>query len=100
MLLGRAVVIVAALVIAAIATPAHAQKWDLSTVTCHEFLSFNKDTTNILLAWIDAYYREDDDPPVIDLEKYLANAKQLGDYCRAHPDIGLITATDALFEKK
>ena len=26
--------------------------------------------------------------------------KRLGDYCRAHPEIGLITATDKLFEKK
>jgi acid stress chaperone HdeB len=40
------------------------------------------------------------DRPVIDLKKYLANAGKLGNYCRAHPDSGLITAADALFEKK
>jgi acid stress chaperone HdeB len=93
----RAAIIAAAL---ALATPAFAQKWDLSTVTCHEFLGYDKGTVNILLAWVDAYYRDDDDPPVIDLDKYLANAKKLGEYCRANPDTGLITATDALFENK
>jgi acid stress chaperone HdeB len=101
MLLRRATRLVATLVLAALVlvAPAYAQKWDLSTVTCETFLGFDKDTVNILLAWIDAYYRGDDDPPIIDLEKYLANAKKLGDYCRAHPTVGLITATDKLFEK-
>jgi acid stress chaperone HdeB len=97
MLFRRAAIIVAAL---CLATPSYAQKWDLSTVTCHDFLNYDKDTVNILLAWIDAYYRSDDDPPVIDLDKYVANAKKLGSYCGANPDIGLITATDKLFEKK
>lgn len=92
----------AALLVAAVAfvSPAHAEKWDLSTVTCEKFLSFDKDTVNILLAWVDAYYREDDDPPVIDFDKYLANAKKLGDYCRTNPNSGLISATDKLFKKK
>jgi acid stress chaperone HdeB len=79
---------------------AYAEKWDLATVTCEKFLSFDKNTVNILLAWVDGYYREDDDPPIIDLDNYLSNAKKLGDYCRANPDIGLIRATDKLFEKK
>ena len=84
----------------AVATPAYAQKWDLSTVTCQQFLGYDKNTVNILLAWVDAYYKDEDDPPVIDLDKYLANAKKLGSYCRANPDISLITATDHLFEEK
>lgn len=97
MLFRRAAIIVAAL---AVAAPAYAQTWDLSTVTCQKFLSYDKDTVNILLAWLDAYYRDDDDPPVIDMKKYLANAKELGNYCRAHPDISLITASDTVFESK
>jgi acid stress chaperone HdeB len=96
MLFRRAAIIVAALVMAA---PAYAQKWDLSTVTCQQFLGYDKNTVNILLAWFDAYYRGENDPPVIDLQKYLANAKKLGDYCRTNPDSGLITATDKLFGK-
>jgi acid stress chaperone HdeB len=83
----------------AFASPAHAEKWDLSTVNCQAFLGFDKNTTNILLAWLDAYYKEENDPPIIDSDKYLANAAKLGDYCRANPTIGLITATDKLFGK-
>jgi acid stress chaperone HdeB len=96
MLFRRAAFIAAAL---ALATPAYAEKWDLSTISCHEFLSMDKNTVNILLAWVDAYYRDDDDAPVIDMDKYLGNAAKLGSYCRANPDVGLITATDKLFEK-
>jgi acid stress chaperone HdeB len=83
----------------ALASPASAEKWDLSTVNCQAFLNFDKDTTNILLAWLDAYYKNDDDPPIIDTDKYLANAKKLGDYCRTNPSMGLITAADELFGK-
>ena len=42
---------------------------------------------------------EENDPPVIDTDKFVANAKKLGAYCGEHPDIGLITATDKLFKK-
>ena len=97
MLFRHAALLVAALSLTA---PAYAEKWDLSTVPCDKFLSFDKNTVNILLAWVDGYYREENDPPIIDSDKYLTNAKRLGDYCRAHPEIGLITATDKLFEKK
>jgi len=95
----RRIALVAVAATLALASPAHAEKWDLSTMNCQAFLSQDKDTMNILLAWLDAYYKEEDDPPVIDSAKYLANAKKLGDYCRANPTLGLITATDKLFGK-
>jgi acid stress chaperone HdeB len=95
----RRIALVAVAATLAIASPAHAQKWDLATVDCKSFLTFDKNTTNILLAWLDAYYKDEDDPAVIDLEKYLANAQKLGEYCRANPTLSLITATDKLFGK-
>jgi acid stress chaperone HdeB len=36
---------------------------------------------------------------VIDTEKFVANAKKLGEYCTAHPETGIITAADELFAK-
>jgi hypothetical protein len=51
----------------------------------------------IILAWLDGYYKDEKDPPVIDTDKFVANAKKLGEYCSANPTIGLITATDKLF---
>ena len=47
--------------------------------------------------WLDGYYKDQDDPPVIEMDKFVDNAKKLGEYCSDHPDIGLITAADKLF---
>ena len=40
---------------------------------------------------------DEDEPPIIDTDKFVANAKRLADYCAANPTVGLITATDKLF---
>jgi acid stress chaperone HdeB len=95
----RHIALVAVAATLAFASPAWAEKLDLSTLKCEAFLKEDKDTVNILLAWLDAYYKDEDDPPIIDTDKYVANAKKLGDYCRANPSHGLITATDQLFGK-
>jgi acid stress chaperone HdeB len=81
-------------------SPARAADIDLSTWTCKEFQSAGKDDIGVILAWLDGYYKDEDDPPVIDTTKFVENAKKLGEYCSAHPDIGLITATDKLFQKE
>jgi acid stress chaperone HdeB len=77
---------------------AFAEDIDLSTWTCKKFQAADKDTIGVILSWLDGYYKEEDDPPIIDTDKFVANAKKLGEYCSAHPDIGLITATDKLFK--
>jgi acid stress chaperone HdeB len=82
------------------AAPAVADDIDLSTWTCKQFQSASKDDIGVILAWLDGYYKDEDDPPVIDTTKFVENAKKLGEYCSAHPDIGLITATDKLFQKE
>ena len=73
---------------------------DLSTWTCQQFVTANKDDIGVILGWLDGYYKDENDPPVIDTTKFVDNAKKLGEYCAAHPDIGLITATDKLFQKE
>ena len=80
--------------------PAMAEDIDLSAWTCKQFLSAGKEDVGVILAWLDGYYRNEDDPPIINTDNFVANAKKLGEYCSAHPDIGLITATDKLFTKK
>ncbi|MGH6673527.1 MAG: HdeA/HdeB family chaperone [Xanthobacteraceae bacterium] len=79
---------------------AFATEIDLSTWSCHKFQAASKDDVGVILAWLDGYYKNDDDPPIIDTAKFVANAKKLGEFCSAHPDIGLITATDQLFQTK
>ena len=79
---------------------AKANEIDLSTWTCKQFQSASKDEITLILAWLDGYYREEDDPPVVDTDQLGANAKKLGAYCAAHPDTKLITAADTLFERE
>jgi acid stress chaperone HdeB len=80
--------------------PAKANEIDLSAWTCKQFQSASKDQVTLILAWLDGYYRAEDDPPVIDTDQLGANAKKLGDYCGTHPDAKLITAADTLFERE
>ena len=70
---------------------------DLSAQTRKQFQASSPDEIKIILAWLDGYYKDEKDPPVIDTDKFVANAKKLGEYCSANPTIGLITATDKLF---
>ena len=87
--------VVAALLLAA--SLAAASVIDLSTITCKDFLQSSKDDVGVTLAWLDGYYKGEDDPPIIDTDRFVANARKLGEYCAAHPEVGLITATDHLF---
>jgi acid stress chaperone HdeB len=80
-------------------SPGFAAKIDLSKIRCDEFLKSSEEAVGYTMAWLDAYYRGDDDPPIVDTEKFAADAKKLADYCAAHPNIRLITATDKVFEK-
>jgi acid stress chaperone HdeB len=93
--------VIGALVIGLFAggTSAWASTIDLSTWSCAKFQAADKDDIGVILAWMDGYYRGEDDPPVIDTEKFVANAKKLGEYCSAHPETGIITAADELFAK-
>jgi acid stress chaperone HdeB len=80
--------------IIACCNPAFADDIDLSTWTCKKFVTADKETIGIILTWLDGYYKDEDDPPVIETGKFVENAKKLGEYCGLHPDNGLITAAD------
>ena len=80
--------------------PALAEDIDLSAWTCKQFLSAGKEDVGVILAWLDGYYKEEDEPPVINTEALVNNAKKLGQYCATHPDSDLIGATDKLFQKE
>jgi len=81
-------------------TPAsHAVVIDLSRMTCQEFLASTKDEIRIIWAWLDGYYTDEQEAPIIDTNKLVDNLKKLNEYCAANPTIGLITATNNLFGK-
>jgi acid stress chaperone HdeB len=78
--------------------PALADEIDLTNWTCKKFMSASKEDVGVILAWLDGYYTDEDDPPSIDTGKLVTNAKKLGEYCTAHPNDHLIDAADKLFK--
>jgi acid stress chaperone HdeB len=85
--------------IAVAAPAAHSDSLDLSTVKCEDFLKSGKDNIAIIITWLDGYYKEKDDPPVMDFDKFGKNSGKLGEYCGANPSVGLITAADKILGK-
>jgi acid stress chaperone HdeB len=80
-------------------TPASAQVVDMSTVTCKDFTGFNKDTTFAVAMWLDAYYRDEDDPPIIDFNKMGQKVGRLAAYCAQNPTHSLTTAAEPIMSK-
>ncbi|MGO9004150.1 MAG: HdeA/HdeB family chaperone [Beijerinckiaceae bacterium] len=78
---------------------AQAEQLDLDTVKCKVFLENSKENIAYTLAWLDGYYKGEDDPAVIDFDKLKENAATLGTYCAQHPDATIATAAEELFGK-
>ena len=91
-----AICLAIALAVAAPAT-ASAQKVDLSTIKCSEFIKSSSDRIGLILMWLTGYFADEDDPPVIDFDEMKTKAGQLGEYCDKNPDIGLMTAAEEIF---
>lgn len=89
----------AAAMLAALPLPAAAQSLDLSTIKCKDFLQSGKENIAVIITWLDGYYKEKDDPPVIDLANFSAKSEKLAKYCAENPDNGLITAADKTLSK-
>ena len=85
--------IVTAALLAA-ATPTQAQKVDLSTITCKQFLEMKQESVSLILMWMAGYYADQDAPPVVDFDKMKTDGQKLGEYCAKHPDDSIITAAE------
>jgi acid stress chaperone HdeB len=79
--------------------PAAAQKVDLSTIKCKEFLESGKDTIGFIMMWLDGFYTDEDAPSVVDFDAMKGKGEKLGEYCAKNPANGLITAADEIFGK-
>ncbi len=82
-----------------VTVPAQAQKLDLSTIKCKEFVTTDKQTISLILMWLTGYYSDEKAPPVVDFEKMKSDGGKLGEYCGKNPEEGLITAADAVLGK-
>src|SRR5262245_61396530 len=85
--------IVTAALLAA-ASPAQAQKLDLSNITCKQFLAMRQESVGLILMWMAGYYADQDAPPIVDFDKMKEDAGKLAAYCAKNPEVGLITAAE------
>ncbi len=82
------------------AIPAAAQKIDVSTITCKDFLASGNENIGLILMWLTGYYADQEAPPIIDFDKMRSDAGKIGAYCAANPASGLITAAEEIFEQQ
>jgi acid stress chaperone HdeB len=91
--------LLAVIVLLAAVVPVRAQQLDLSTVTCKDFVTSDKETISLILMWLEGYYNEDANKPIVDFDQMQRNGKSLGEYCGKNPGHSLITAADDVMGK-
>ena len=67
------------------ASPASAQKLDVATIKCGDFIKYNKETIGNLMVWLSGYYTGEDDEAVIDFDKDCCRRAEAQRLLRAEP---------------
>lgn len=78
---------------------AAAEILDLGAVKCKDFVALGKDQIAATIAWLDGYYKDEDDPAIVDFDRLKDNAVKLGDYCAKNPEAAVGNAAEDLFGK-
>jgi acid stress chaperone HdeB len=89
--------ILAAAVMCVFASAAGAAVIDLSKKTCQQFVQGSKEEMNTVISWLDGFYHDEDNPPVIDTDELASDIKSLSDYCTANPTASVEAAAAKVF---
>jgi hypothetical protein len=89
----KATTILLALLLCA-AKSAHAQKADLTKTTCKQFASFSKDGQWMLTSWLSGYDTDEEDPPLVDIDKLRGQAERLLSFCMQNPNTNFLAAAE------
>jgi acid stress chaperone HdeB len=79
---------------------ASAQIVNMNTVTCNDFIGFKRESAFAIIMWLDSYYQDEDDPPIIDFEKIRKKAARLTVYCNQNPTHSLTTGAERIMAGK
>jgi acid stress chaperone HdeB len=71
---------------------------DLSAVTCKQLFEMKPEQISLVLAWMQANYAGENDPPRIDLDRMSADKAKLAEYCAKNPSESVIEAGNKLFD--
>ena len=67
------------------AIPAKAQVViDLSVATCGQYMDKDRDTKDVLAAWMSAYFNAAKNQSMVDLARFERNRKAVETYCKKH----------------
>jgi acid stress chaperone HdeB len=74
-----------ALSLAALSIPARAQVIvDLSVVTCGQYMGKDRDTQDVIAAWMSGYFNAAKNQSMVDLSRFERNRKAVEKYCKTH----------------
>ena len=76
--------------------PAHAAVIDLSTMSCKQFAESGDNGIQMVLIWLDGWYKGDQDEAIFDTDVFIENAKKFGKYCAEHPTVSIVTAAEKI----
>lgn len=80
---------IAALLLSA---PAHAETVDLATVKCSELADMKTEDASFMFAWMLGYAGGQSGTTTLDLSAMEAVGTNIGEYCAANPEVGLLSA--------
>jgi hypothetical protein len=78
---------------------ANGQVVDLSAISCKQFIELPKDTAAAITMWLDGHLTDEEDPPVLDLDRIKAKAERLAAFCARNPQTGLMAAAEDVMGK-
>ena len=85
MSLGHSIVAGCALLLAMWSVPGKAQVvLDMTLITCGEYMGQNRDTQDLLAAWMSGYFNAAKNQSMVDLARFQRNRKAVEKYCKTH----------------
>jgi hypothetical protein len=82
------------------AQTALAQKTDLASVKCVDFIKTPEPEALNIVTWLQGYYTYEDDQAVVDSDKVKLKEGQIKEYCADHGDTDLISVSAIFMDKK
>lgn len=71
--------------LAVLSNPANAQVIvDLSLVTCGQYIGRDRDTQDVIAAWMSGYFNAAKNQSMVDLARFKRNRKAVEKYCKTH----------------
>ena len=80
------------------AAPASAQRLDLSTVICKQFLDSDERSITLIVMWLTGFFTDEDEPPIVDFDKLKSDTGKMGEYCRKNPTTKLMAAAEEVMQ--